>query len=162
RGGDPAVGGRPERPDPRLHRLRPACSRRPRRGHRGVALGRARLALPAEHPGRGNHRSLDRRTGGPAAGPPASLRRPAQPRPRAGSDGGVPGLILPPKTLARLLLIGLVGVLAQLSFFSQVALFHVSPDVLPALVVSIGLLGGSLTGAVSGFSLGFLLNCLLI
>ena len=50
----------------------------------------------------------------------------------------------------------------QLTFFSQVELFHVSPDVLPALVVSLGLLGGSLTGAVCGFSIGFLLDCLLI
>lgn len=71
-------------------------------------------------------------------------------------------MILTPKILVRLVLIGLVGVLAQLSFFSQVALFHTSPDALPALVVSIGLLSGSLTGAVSGFSVGFLLNCLLI
>ena len=38
--------------------------------------------------------------------------------------------------------------LLQLSFFSQVALFHVSPDLLPALVVSLGLLGGTMTGAV--------------
>ena len=52
--------------------------------------------------------------------------------------------------------------LLQLSFFSQVAVFHVSPDLLPALVVSLGLLGGSMTGAVAGFSVGFLLDCLLI
>jgi len=71
-------------------------------------------------------------------------------------------MILTPKILARLLLIGLLGVLLQLSFFSQVALFHVSPDILPALVVCLGLLGGSMTGAVSGFSVGFLLDCLLI
>lgn len=71
-------------------------------------------------------------------------------------------MILTPKILVRLLLIGLIGVLLQVTFFSQVAIFHTSPDVLPALVVSIGLLGGSLTGAVSGFSVGFLLNCLLI
>jgi rod shape-determining protein MreD len=71
-------------------------------------------------------------------------------------------MILTPKILARLVAIGLLGVLLQLSFFSQVALFHVSPDVLPALVVSLGLLGGSMTGAVSGFSVGFLLDCLLI
>jgi rod shape-determining protein MreD len=58
--------------------------------------------------------------------------------------------------------IGVLGVLLQLSFFSQVAVFHTSPDVLPALVVCLGLLGGSMTGAVSGFSVGFLLDCLLI
>jgi rod shape-determining protein MreD len=71
-------------------------------------------------------------------------------------------MILTPKILARLVAIVLLGVLAQLSFFSQVTLFHTSPDVLPALVVSLGLLGGTMTGAVTGFSVGFLLDCLLI
>ena len=71
-------------------------------------------------------------------------------------------MILTPKILARLVAIVIVGVLLQLSFFSQVALFHTSPDVLPALVVSLGLLGGTMTGAVTGFSVGFLLDCLLI
>ena len=71
-------------------------------------------------------------------------------------------MILTPKIVARLVVIGLLGVLLQLTFFSQVQLFHVSPDVLPALVVAMGLLGGSLTGAVSGFAIGFLLDCLLI
>jgi rod shape-determining protein MreD len=71
-------------------------------------------------------------------------------------------VILTPKIVARLVIVGLLGVLLQLTFFSQVQLFHVSPDVLPALVVVMGLLGGSLTGAVSGFAIGFLLDCLLI
>lgn len=71
-------------------------------------------------------------------------------------------MILTPNILARLVAILVGGVLLQLSFFSQVALFHVSPDVLPALVVSLGLLGGTMTGAVAGFSVGFLLDCLLI
>lgn len=71
-------------------------------------------------------------------------------------------MILTPKIMVRLILIGILGVLLQLSFFSQVAVFHTSPDVLPALVVCLGLLGGSMTGAVSGFSIGFLLDCLLI
>jgi rod shape-determining protein MreD len=71
-------------------------------------------------------------------------------------------MILTPKILIRLVVIVLLGVILQLSFFSQVAVFHVSPDVLPALVVSLGLLGGSMTGAVTGFSIGFLLDCLLI
>lgn len=71
-------------------------------------------------------------------------------------------MILTPKILARLVAIVLAGVILQLSFFSRVALFHVSPDLLPSLVVALGLLGGSMTGAVSGFSVGFLLNCLLV
>ena len=42
------------------------------------------------------------------------------------------------------------------------AVFHVSPDLLPVLVISLGLLGGTMTGAVTGFSVGFLLDCLLV
>jgi rod shape-determining protein MreD len=71
-------------------------------------------------------------------------------------------MILTPNILVRLVAIVVVGVILQLSFFSQVALFHVSPDVLPALVVVLGLFGGTLTGAVCGFSVGLLLDCLLI
>jgi rod shape-determining protein MreD len=71
-------------------------------------------------------------------------------------------VIVTPKILARIVAIALAGVLLQLSFFSRVELFHVSPDVLPALVACLGLLGGSMTGAVSGFSIGFLVDCLLV
>jgi len=71
-------------------------------------------------------------------------------------------MILTPKILARLVAIVVLGVLLQLSFFSQVAIFHVSPDLLPALVISIGLLGGTMSGVVTGFSVGILLDCLLI
>lgn len=71
-------------------------------------------------------------------------------------------MILTPRIVARIVAIVIVGVLLQLGFFSQVALFHVSPDVLPSLVVVLGLLGGTLTGAVCGFSVGLLLDCLLI
>jgi rod shape-determining protein MreD len=71
-------------------------------------------------------------------------------------------MILTPKIVARLVIAGLLGVLLQLTFFSQIELFHVSPDVLPSLVVCFGLLGGTMTGAVTGFAVGFLLDCLLI
>jgi rod shape-determining protein MreD len=71
-------------------------------------------------------------------------------------------MIVTPRIFIRLGLIVIIGVLLQLSFFSRVALFHTSPDVLPALVVSLGLLGGSMTGAVSGFSIGLLVDCLLV
>ncbi len=71
-------------------------------------------------------------------------------------------MILTPKILARLVVLIVLGVLLQVSFFSRVALFNVSPDVMPALVASLGLLGGSMSGAVAGFSAGLLLDCLLI
>jgi rod shape-determining protein MreD len=71
-------------------------------------------------------------------------------------------VIVTPKILARIVAIAILGVLLQLSFFSRVTFLDTSPDVLPALVVSLGLLGGSMTGAVAGFSIGFLVDCLLV
>ena len=71
-------------------------------------------------------------------------------------------MIVTPKIFARLAAIAVLAVLLQLSFFSRVELLHTSIDILPAVVVSLGLLGGSMTGAVAGFSVGFLVDCLLI
>ncbi len=71
-------------------------------------------------------------------------------------------MIVTPKIFARLVAIVILAVLLQLSFFSRVEFLHTSADVLPAVVVSLGLLGGSLTGAVAGFSVGFLVDCLLV
>ena len=71
-------------------------------------------------------------------------------------------MILTPKIIARLVVLIVLAVLLQVTFFSRVAVFHVSPDVLPAVIASLGLLGGSMSGAVLGFSAGFLLDCLLI
>jgi rod shape-determining protein MreD len=70
-------------------------------------------------------------------------------------------MIVTPNILARLVAISVLGVLLQLSFFSRIAIFDTSPDILPALVVVLGLLGGSMVGAVAGFSIGFLVDCLL-
>jgi rod shape-determining protein MreD len=71
-------------------------------------------------------------------------------------------LIVTPQILARLVAIVVLGVILQLSFFSGIHLLETSPDILPALVVVLGLLGGSMTGAVAGFSVGLLLDCLLV
>ncbi len=71
-------------------------------------------------------------------------------------------MIVTPQILGRIVAIILLAVLLQLSFFSQVELFHTSPDILPAVVVALGLLGGSLAGAVTGFSVGLLIDCLLV
>jgi len=71
-------------------------------------------------------------------------------------------MIVTPKIFARLAAIAILAVLLQLSFFSRVEVLHTSADILPAVVVSLGLLGGSMTGAVAGFSIGFLVDCLLV
>jgi len=71
-------------------------------------------------------------------------------------------MIVTPQILARIVAIIVLAVLLQLSFFSQVEVFHTSPDILPAVVVALGLLGGSLAGAVTGFSVGLLIDCLLV
>lgn len=71
-------------------------------------------------------------------------------------------MIVTPRIFARIAAIAVLGVLLQLSFFSRVSLLDTSPDVLPVLVVSLGLLGGRMTGAVAGFSIGFLVDALLV
>jgi rod shape-determining protein MreD len=71
-------------------------------------------------------------------------------------------VIVTPRIFVRIALIVVLAVLLQLSFFSRVELFHVSPDVLPAVVVCFGLLGGSMSGAVSGFTIGLLVDCLMV
>jgi rod shape-determining protein MreD len=71
-------------------------------------------------------------------------------------------MIVTPRILARIVAICLAGVLLQLSFFSRVELFHTSPDILPALVACLALLGGSMVGALCGFSIGLLVDCLLV
>ena len=71
-------------------------------------------------------------------------------------------MIVTPQILGRIVAIVVLAVLLQLSFFSQVQVFHTSPDILPAVVVALGLLGGSLAGAVTGFGVGLLIDCLLV
>ena len=70
-------------------------------------------------------------------------------------------MIVTPPILARIVAIVVLAVLLQLSFFSGVLVFRTSPDILPAVVVALGLLGGSLAGAVTGFAVGLLIDCLL-
>jgi rod shape-determining protein MreD len=71
-------------------------------------------------------------------------------------------VIVTPRILVRLVILILAGVLLQLSFFSQIDVLGSSPDILPVMAISLGLLGGSMTGAVSGFAIGFLVDGLLV
>ena len=71
-------------------------------------------------------------------------------------------MILTPQIWARLVGLVLLTALLQVSFFAKVELLGTSPDGAVLVVMAIGLLGGSVAGAVGGFSIGLLIDCLLM
>jgi len=62
----------------------------------------------------------------------------------------------------RLILLGFFAVVIQESAVSQISIFGVSADLTPLVVMSVGLLCGSLTGAVFGFATGLLIDLILV
>jgi rod shape-determining protein MreD len=62
----------------------------------------------------------------------------------------------------RLLALGLVAVLVQQTAISQISIFGVSADVTPLVVASVGLLAGSMAGAIMGFGMGMLVDLVLV
>lgn len=58
----------------------------------------------------------------------------------------------------RIALVGFLGVVIQLTVVSQISLFGVTADITSLAVMSIGLLAGSMAGAVSGFCVGLLVD----
>jgi rod shape-determining protein MreD len=71
-------------------------------------------------------------------------------------------MIVTRRIALRIGLILLISVILQLSFFSYLSLLGATPNVIPVVVVSLGLLGGAVTGAVCGFAAGLLLDALLL
>ena len=66
------------------------------------------------------------------------------------------------QVVVRIALVLVFGAIVQAAFFSQLSLLGSTPDVLPVLAVSLGLLGGGVLGAVCGFVLGLLTDSLLL
>ena len=62
----------------------------------------------------------------------------------------------------RIGLLLLAAVILQLSFFSYVSLFGSIPEIVPVVVISLGLLGGAVVGAVVGFAAGLLIDSALL
>ena len=62
----------------------------------------------------------------------------------------------------RLAVIVVVTVVLQISFFSYLSFFGTTPNVVPLVVVSLGLIGGGMIGAVCGFTIGLLLDSALL
>jgi rod shape-determining protein MreD len=62
----------------------------------------------------------------------------------------------------RLIALALVIVVVQESAVSQISIFGVSADLTPLVVMSVGLLAGSLPGAIMGFGTGLLVDTVLV
>ncbi len=63
---------------------------------------------------------------------------------------------------ARLAVIVVAGVLVQISFLSYLSILGATPELMPAVVAALGLLGGAVPGAVLGFIAGLLLDSALL
>jgi rod shape-determining protein MreD len=62
----------------------------------------------------------------------------------------------------RLAVLGFLAVVVQIAAVSQVTVFGVTADLSPLVVASVGLLCGSLPGAVFGFSVGLFVDLALV
>lgn len=63
-----------------------------------------------------------------------------------------------PAAILRLALLGLVAVIVQLAAVSQITVLQVSADLSPLVVMSVGLLAGSIAGATMGFCVGLVID----
>jgi rod shape-determining protein MreD len=66
------------------------------------------------------------------------------------------------RLIVRVALLGVLTVVTQIAAVSQVPVLGVSADITPLVVMAIGLLVGSMTGAVSGFAIGLFLDLALV
>ena len=62
----------------------------------------------------------------------------------------------------RLVALAFVTVVLQQAAVSQISVFGVSADLTPLVVMSVGLLAGSLPGAIVGFGMGLLVDLVLV
>jgi rod shape-determining protein MreD len=62
----------------------------------------------------------------------------------------------------RLVALAFVTVVLQQAAVSQISIFGVSADLTPLVVMSVGLLAGSLLGAVTGFGIGLFVDMVLV
>jgi rod shape-determining protein MreD len=67
-----------------------------------------------------------------------------------------------PQLWVRLALLGLAAVIVQIAGISQISFFGTSADITPLIVASVGLLCGSVVGAIMGFYVGLLVDTALL
>lgn len=65
---------------------------------------------------------------------------------------------LTPQALTRLAMLGVLAVILQVAAVSQLTLFGTTADIVPLVVAAVGLLSGSVVGAVFGFGVGLFVD----
>ncbi len=70
-------------------------------------------------------------------------------------------MIVTPPILVRLVVVVFLAVLLQVALFSQVPLLGSVANLIPVVIVALGLLGGAVTGAVAGFAAGLLVDVMI-
>jgi rod shape-determining protein MreD len=71
-------------------------------------------------------------------------------------------VIVGPGTILRLFVLVVVGVVVQLSVMSQITLWGANADIVPLIVLSVGLLAGPVPGSVIGFCAGVVVDMALV
>lgn len=71
-------------------------------------------------------------------------------------------MIITRRIAIRIAAMIIISVVLQLSFFSYLSFFGTTPDIIPLVVIALGLLGGALVGAACGFVTGLLLDSALL
>jgi rod shape-determining protein MreD len=71
-------------------------------------------------------------------------------------------MIVTPQIVLRMVLMGVAVVLVQVTTISQVTIFGANADLTPLVVAAVGLLCGSLSGAVFGFGVGLFVDSALV
>jgi rod shape-determining protein MreD len=66
------------------------------------------------------------------------------------------------KLVTRVVVLALLSALLEIVAVSQISVFGVSADLTPLIVMSIGLLTGSVSGAAAGFGMGLFLDLALV
>jgi rod shape-determining protein MreD len=69
---------------------------------------------------------------------------------------------VPVRLVIRLTVLGFVTVVVQQAAVSQISIFGVSADLTPLVVMSVGLLAGSMAGAITGFGTGLFVDLVLV
>ena len=62
------------------------------------------------------------------------------------------------RLFGRLIALAFITVVIQQAAISQISIFGVSADLTPLIVMSVGLLAGSMAGAIMGFGTGLIVD----